>query len=88
MIWDTAIYLIEFYLNWKRSCFNISIVNAYTLTEQSMVGEIDKFYCTLDNAKAQCKLQEITVVMGNLNAKVGNEWDGETVCKFEPRKHN
>lgn len=36
----------------------------------------------LDNAKAQCKLQEIIIIMGDLNAKVGNDREEEIVGKF------
>lgn len=39
-------------------------------------------FSTLENAKAQNKSQEITVVMGNLNTNVGKELDGEIVGKL------
>lgn len=32
--------------------------------------EINKFYNTLENTKSQCKQQEITNIMGDLNAKL------------------
>ena len=35
-----------------------------------------KFYDTLEKAKKQCKSQELTIVMGDLNAKVGKDQDG------------
>lgn len=44
--------------------------------------DIDKFYRRLDNVKIQCKLQEITVIMEDLIAKVENEQDGEIFGKY------
>ena len=36
----------------------------------------------LENARTQCKSTDVTIIMGDLNAKVGNEADGEIVGKF------
>lgn len=44
--------------------------------------EIENFYWTLDNAKAQCVSQEIRIVLEDLNAKVGKERNGEIVNKI------
>lgn len=49
----------------------------FVSTAQSMEEEISTFYSTLDNAKAQCKLQDITIVMEILNANVVGKRDGE-----------
>lgn len=38
-------------------------------------------YSKLDNAKAHCNFQEIIIVMGDLNFRIGNERDGKTVGK-------
>lgn len=46
------------------------------------MDKIDKFYCILDNIKAQYKSQKIEIVMENLNAKVGTERAGEIFGKF------
>lgn len=40
-------------------------------TVRSIGEKTEKFYCTLTNAKVQYKLQQITIVMGGLDAKVG-----------------
>ncbi|MCH9665805.1 MAG: hypothetical protein K0U41_08180 [Gammaproteobacteria bacterium] len=61
--------------------FNISLIVVYAPTSDSTDEESDKFYDTLDMAKAQCKSQEITIVMGDLNAKVGKEQKCEIVGK-------
>lgn len=55
----------------KLEPFNISVVGEYALTAQSTEEEIEEFYCTLDNTKAQCKPQEITIVIRDLNVRVG-----------------
>ncbi|XP_071944773.1 uncharacterized protein [Antedon mediterranea] len=59
--------------------FNISIIVVYAPTADSTDEEIDNFYATLDQAKSQCKSDEINFIMGDLNAKVGHEQDGNTV---------
>lgn len=61
----------------KKNPFNISSEIEYAPTAQSTVNKIDRFYCILDNIKAQCKSQEIKIVMENLNAEVGTERAGE-----------
>lgn len=43
--------------------------------------EKDYFYSSLDKDKTQCKSKVITT-MADLNAKVGNEWEGKIVGKF------
>ena len=51
--------------------FNISIIQVYAPTSQSSESDIDNFYDDLDKAKDHCKSQEIIIIMGDLNAKVG-----------------
>ena len=51
--------------------FNLSIIQAYAPTSTASDAELEKFYLALNQAKKQCKNNEITVVMGDLNAKVG-----------------
>lgn len=43
--------------------------------------KIDKFYNTLDNAKSQCKLLEIIIIMKDLNVKVGKEQSNKILSK-------
>ena len=45
----------------------------------STVKEIDAFYETLEEAKSQCKPNEVNIIIGDLNAKVSSETDGRTV---------
>ena len=54
----------------------------YAPTAESTEGEIDIFYETLENAKAQCKSDEINIIMGDLNAKVEHGQDSKTVGEF------
>ena len=48
-------------------------------TTQLEEDEINKFYREVQNAKDQCKQHEVIVVMGDLNAKVGNQRFDEVV---------
>ena len=59
--------------------FNIAIIVVYAPTTGSTEEEIDAFYETLEEAKSQCKPNEVNIIIGDLNAKVGSETDGRTV---------
>lgn len=64
------------YLNSKKR------LSIYLLHRQHIEGEIQKFYSTLDKAKAQCKSQETIIIIIELNAKIGKERIGEIVDNF------
>ena len=51
--------------------FNISIIQVYAPTSLCSESDIDNFYDDLDKAKSHCKSQEVIIIMGDLNAKVG-----------------
>ena len=51
--------------------FNISIVQVYAPASASTDDEIDEFYNLLESTIDQVKSNEVLVVMGDLNAKVG-----------------
>ena len=60
-------------LKLKGQPFNLSIIQVYAPVADSSDEDIEELYEQLDQALEQCKLQEIIIVMGDLNAKVGNE---------------
>ncbi|XP_037784698.1 craniofacial development protein 2-like [Penaeus monodon] len=66
----------------KGKQMDLSIIQVYAPTTASSEEEIDEFYDTLEKAKTQCKSTDVTVIMGDLNAKIGNEADGGTVGKL------
>ena len=66
----------------KATPFNINIVQVYAPTTESTEEEIESFYHQLNETLAQCKSQEVKVVMGDLNAKVGSERRGTAVGPF------
>ncbi|XP_037779551.1 craniofacial development protein 2-like [Penaeus monodon] len=59
----------------KGNPFNICVLMVYAPTSDSSEEEIDKFYDTLDTTKGQCSSQDVIIVMGDLNAKVGQDQD-------------
>ena len=59
--------------------FNISIIVVYAPTADSADEVIDTFYDSLDKAKSQCKSNDIVIVLGDLNAKVGQGTEGKAV---------
>ena len=54
---------------------NIAIIQVYAPTSTSSEEAIDEFYEVLEKARTQCKSTDVTIIMGDLNAKVGNEAD-------------
>ena len=61
--------------------FNISVIVVHAPASDCNEEEIDMFYDNFNTAKAQCKSQEIIIVMGDLNAKVGSEGGSNMVSK-------
>ena len=53
--------------------FNILIMQVYAPTTDCEESELEKFYDEMDKATKQCKSDELLIVMGDLNAKVGDE---------------
>ena len=60
----------------------LNIIQVYAPTSVHSDEVIDEFYEQLEEARRQCKPNEVTVVMGDLNAKVGEGRSGEVVGKF------
>lgn len=58
---------------------DIVIIQVYTPTTMSGEEEIDKFYEPLEKSKKQCKSTDITIIMRDLNAKVGKETQLESM---------
>ena len=50
---------------------DITVIQCYAPTAECSEEEIEKFYQQLDQAVRQCKSQDIRLVMGDVNAKVG-----------------
>lgn len=61
---------------------NINVIQVYAPTTQHSDDVIDRFYEQVDEARRQCKNGEVTIVMGDLNAKVGRGRSGEVVGNF------
>ena len=55
----------------KGHPLNISIIQVYAPTAECDEEEINQFYNMVEMAKEHCKSQEVVIIMGDLNAKVG-----------------
>ena len=66
----------------KGRSFDICLIQCYAPTADNTDDEVDKFYDQLDRAIKQCRSQDIRIVIGDLNAKVGGERDGRAVGLF------
>jgi exonuclease III len=54
---------------------NMSIIQVYAPTSTSSDEDIESFYKDLDCAYNQCGSQDVRIVMGDMNAKVGSSMD-------------
>ena len=59
--------------------FNTAIIQVYAPTGAHSDQEIEQFYADLDSAMKQVGSQDIRIVMGDLNAKIGQGREGEVV---------
>ena len=69
--WPVSVRIIV--LKLKGKYFNITIIQVYAPTSDSTDEEIETFYETLDIAKKQSGSQDVRIIMGDLNAKVGEQ---------------
>ena len=60
----------------KAKPFDIATIQVYAPTSESEEEECDSFYADLDKVYKECKSNEIVIVMGDINAKVGSEREG------------
>lgn len=70
------------YVKISGSPININILQVYAPTGDHTDEEIEEFYQELDDVTAQCKEYEINIVMGDLNAKIGEGREGGLVEDF------
>ncbi|GFO06310.1 craniofacial development protein 2-like [Plakobranchus ocellatus] len=54
-----------------KQLFNLRIIQVYALTSDSEDVEVEKFYEEIEKAKGYLKYQDIVIIMGDFNAKVG-----------------
>ena len=57
----------------------INIIQVYAPTADANEETIDRFYDDLEQAKRQCKASEVMIVMGDMNARVGEQRMNNTV---------
>lgn len=60
----------------------LNLIQVYAPTSDSSVEEIEKFYDDLDDLTRKLKKHEVTIIMGDLNVKVGKGQDEDTVGRF------
>ena len=60
----------------------LNIIQVYAPTTAYSDSEVDEFYEQVDSVRRQCKAEEVTIVMGDLNAKVGQGSSGSVVGDF------
>ena len=66
----------------RASPFNITIIQVYAPTSSYDDSEVDEFYRELQSIADQTPKQEILVVQGDWNAKVGADAQKAEVCGF------
>lgn len=66
----------------KARSLNLVIIQVYAPTSAPSIEEIEKFYEEISKALDQVSSQDMLVVTGDLNAKIGQDKDGTEVGKF------
>ncbi|XP_076347953.1 uncharacterized protein LOC143245476 [Tachypleus tridentatus] len=61
---------------------DIGIIQTYATTADKVMTEIERFYEDIEKAMKQLKLQDIKIIMGDFNAKVGKNKIDKTVGPF------
>ena len=56
---------------------NINVIQVYAPTTTHPDEEIEDLYEKLEEVKTQCKAHDINIIMGDINAKVGELGDGQ-----------
>ena len=62
--------------------FNINIIQAYAPTADKEEAEIETFYEELNTLLKMCKNHEITLIVGDMNAKVGEGPTGSVAGRY------
>ena len=62
--------------------FNMSVIQVYAATQDATEEELEEFYDQLDKARRHCKSQEVIIVMGDLNAKIGKGKEQDIVGEY------
>ena len=62
--------------------FDMAIIQVYAPTSDHSDEEVEEFYEELDKARKACKAQEVLIVMGDLNAKVGRGKEEQVVGPY------
>ncbi|XP_033122243.1 craniofacial development protein 2-like [Anneissia japonica] len=62
--------------------FDTVVIQCYAPTTDCNDDEIDKFYDQLKEAMKQCRSHDITIVMADFNAKIGQNEEGKIVGKY------
>ena len=57
----------------KGQPININIIQVYAPTSESSDEDIDMFYNDVEIARKHCKSNEVSIISGDFNAKVGHE---------------
>ena len=60
----------------------LNIIQVYAPTTDYSDSEVEEFYEQVDSVRRQCRAEEVTIVMGDLNAKVGRGSGGTVVGQF------
>lgn len=63
----------------KANPLNVNIIVTYAPTAAAENHDNDDFYSSLNKVFSSCKSQEITLVIGDQNAKVESEKEGKIV---------
>ena len=62
--------------------FDLNVIQVYAPTGDHTEDEVEEFYEDLNKARKMCKSQEVVMVIGDLNAKVGKGVESQVVGPY------
>ena len=68
--------------------FNLNIIQVYLPTTSPEDEEVDTIYDTIENIAKPSKNNEVNVIIGEMNAKVGKEKEGKIAGSYGLGKCN
>ena len=78
--WPVSDRVVMMKINAKP--MNICIIQAYAPTTDHGDEEVEAFYTEIDQAHQQTKSDDIVIIMGDFNAKIGKGEQGEHIGKY------
>ena len=75
-------------VNFQGKPFNITVIQVYALTSNAEEADVERFYEDLQDLFEQTPKKDVLFIIGDRNAKVGNQETPGVTGKFGLRMRN